>query len=490
MVHAGESIPVDGTIIKGIACVDQQILTGEARPIEKEVGDPVFAATIVLSGKIDIKAKRAGTESTVAKITDILNNTVDFKSTVQLRVETLSDQLVIPTLTAGAIALPLLGFSGALAVINAHPKNKMMIIAPLTILNYLNLASKKGILVKDGRSLELLHQVDTIVFDKTGTLTEEQPHVGTIRCYSHYTENEILIYAATAEYKQKHPLAKAILQEAKKRLLNVLPIQDSEYKLGYGIKVFIKNKMVYVGSERFMTIENITIPSSVKYQQRLCHEKGYTLVIVAVYHQIIGSIELLPTIRPEAKAVIKKLRQRSNIKAIYIISGDNEIPTKQLAQELGIDHYFAETLPENKAEIIEKLQKKGHCICYIGDGINDSIALKKSQVSLSLSGASAIANDTANIILMDQGLTRLNQLFDIAEHYNANMNRTFAMMIVPSIIGVTGAFLLGFTIVQTLILNMTGLVFAVGNAMLPLLDLKTSHKIKSITEDSQSSPDN
>lgn len=482
VVHAGEIIPADGAVVKGIASVDQHILTGEARPIEKENGDSVFASTIVLSGKIDIKVKRAGTESTVAKITDILNKTIDFKSTIQLRVEKLSDQLVTPALTAGAIALPLLGFSGALAVINAHPKNKMMIIAPLTILNYLNLASKQGILIKDGRSLELLHQVDTIVFDKTGTLTEEQPYIGTIHCCSHYTENQILIYAATAEYKQKHPLARAILQETKKRSLTVLPIQDSEYKLGYGIKVRINKKMVYVGSERFMAIENITIPSSIKHQQRLCHEQGYTLVIIAIDHQIIGAIELLPTIRPEAKAVITKLRQRSNIKAMYIISGDNEIPTKQLAQNLGIDHYFAEALPENKANIIEELQEKGHCICYIGDGVNDSIALKKSQVSISLRGASTIATDTASIILMDQGLIRLEQLFDIADHYNANMHRTLAMMLVPGIIGVTGAFLLGFTIVQTVFLNMTGLVLAVGNAMLPLLE-KTSNEMELETEE-------
>ena len=469
VVHAGEIIPADGTIIEGMASVDQHILTGEARPIEKGLGEEVFAATIILSGKINIKVERAGEESTVAKITDILNNTVDFKSTVQLRVETLSDELVVPILVASGAALPLLGFGGALAVVNAHPKNKMMIIAPLTILNYLNLASKQGILVKDGRSLELLRQVDTIVFDKTGTLTEEQPHIGTIHSCSTYDQNDILVYAATAEYKQKHPLALAILQEAENRQLTVLPIEDSEYKLGYGIAVYVDGKTIYVGSERFMDVEGITIPSSIKQQQAFCHEQGYTLVIVAIDNDVIGAIELLPTVRPEAKAVIESLKQRSNIKTTYIISGDHETPTQKLTQELGIDHYFAETLPENKAKIIEELQQQGHFICYIGDGINDSIALKKSQVSISLSGASTIATDTANIILMDQGLSHLNPLFELADKYNANMNRTFTIMIIPAIIGISGAFLLGFTIVQTLVLNIIGLVLAVGNATIPLL---------------------
>jgi P-type E1-E2 ATPase len=328
--------------------------------------------------------------------------------------------------------------------------------------------------------LELLRQVDTIIFDKTGTLTEEQPHVCTIYSCSSYSKNDILIYAATAEYKQKHPLAKAILQEAENRQLSVLPIEDSEYKLGYGIAVYVDGKTIYVGSERFMNVEGITIPSGIKQQQDFCHEQGYTLVIVAIDSEVIGAIELLPTVRPEAKVVIDSLKQRPNIKAMYIISGDHETPTKKLAQELGIDNYFAETLPEDKANIIEQLQQQGHFICYIGDGINDSIALKKSQVSISLRGASTIATDTANIVLMDQGLSHLNPLFDIAEKYNANMNRTFAFMIIPGIIGMSGAFLLGFTIAQTLVLNIIGLGLGVGNAMTPLLTDKPTKPTKQI----------
>jgi Cu2+-exporting ATPase len=480
VVHAGEIIPADGIIVEGMASIDQHILTGEARPIEKGLGEEVFAATVILSGKINVKVERAGKESTVAKITDILNNTIDFKSSVQFRAETLSEALVVPTLLAGGAALPMLGFGGALGVVNAHPKNKMMIIAPLTILNYLNIASKQGILVKDGRSLELLRQVDTIVFDKTGTLTEEQPHVCTIHSCSSYGKNDILVYAATAEYKQKHPLAKAILQEAENRQLSLLPIEESEYKLGYGIAVNVDGKTIYVGSERFMDVEGITIPSSIKQQQAFCHEQGYTLVIVAIDSDVIGAIELLPTVRPEAKAVIDSLKKRPNIKTMYIISGDHETPTKKLAQELGIDNYFAETLPENKANIIEQLQQQGHFICYIGDGINDSIALKKSKVSISLRGASTIATDTANIVLMDQGLSHLNRLFDLADKYNANMNRTFAMMIIPAIIGVSGAFLLGFTIVQTLILNMISLGLAVSNATIPLLTEQPTKPAKQI----------
>ncbi len=469
VIHTGEMIPADGTVVDGMATVEQHILTGEAKPVEKEYGEEVFASTVVLSGKIDVKAEKTGENSTVAKITQILNSTVDFKSTLQLRADRLSKQLVNPALIAGSVALPLLGFNGALAVVNAHPKNKMMGIAPIGIMNYLNLASKQGILIKDGRSLELLNKVDTIVFDKTGTLTEEQPHIGSIHSDSDYTEDEILIYAAAAEYKQKHPLAKAILQEAENRQLSIPSIEDSEYKLGYGITVNVAGKIVHVGSERFMEVENILIPPKLKAQQKLSHEEGYTLVIVAVDKHLAGAIELLPTVRPEAKAIISRLKQRQNIKATYIISGDHDIPTKKLAKALGIDHYFAETLPEDKAGIIEQLQQEGHFICYIGDGINDSIAMKKSHVSVSLAGASTIAIDTAQIILMDSGLNHLDLLFDLANNFNANMNTTFAIILIPAVISVSGAFLLGFGLTQTVVLNMSGIILAIGNAMTPLL---------------------
>ncbi|MGK5094314.1 heavy metal translocating P-type ATPase [Deltaproteobacteria bacterium TL4] len=469
VVSAGETIPADGTVIEGMASIDQHILTGEARPIERGVGDEVFASTVILSGKIHVKVEKTGEESTVAKITKILNSTVSFKSTTQLRAESFSEHLVKPAMVAGCFAVPILGFTSALAVLNTHPKNKIMILAPLSIMNHLNLASRQGILVKDGRSLELLDQVDTIVFDKTGTLTEEQPHVGAIHCCAHYTEHQVLTYAAAAEHKQSHPLAKAIQQEAKNRQLNVPLIDDSEYKIGYGLIVEIEGQTIHVGSTRFMKVEGMTIPVSIRQQEQRSHEEGNTLILIAVDQQVVGSIELIPTVRSEAKNMIRLLKQRSKIKTTIMISGDNEIPTKKLAEDLGIDSYYAETLPEEKANIIEKLQQQGHFICYVGDGINDSIALKKSQVSVSLSGASAIAIDTAQIILMDKGLNHLNLLFELADAFNANMNTTFKILLTPAIIGVSGAFLFGFGIASTVILNMTGLAFGLGNTMLPLL---------------------
>lgn len=468
VVHAGEVIPADGIVTSGIASVDQQILTGEARPVDKGVKDEVFASTTVLSGQIFIRVEKAGEETTVAKVGQILNNMVDFKSSKELRAETLADKTALPTLVAGGIAFPILGPSGALAVLGSHFTNKMRMIASLSILNYLNIASKNGILIKDGRALEWLEKVDTIIFDKTGTLTEDQPTVGIIHSCTDYSENDVLRYAVAAEYKQTHPIAKAIIQKAEKLDLLIPIIDETEYQMGYGLTVQVESKTVRVGSKRFMEMLNIPISSRLQEVEKICYQEGHSLIMVAINDQLIGAIELLPTIRTEAKAVIQQLRQLPQIKATYIISGDHEMPTRKLAKTLGIDHYFAETLPENKAKIIEQLQQEGKFICYIGDGINDAIALKQSQVSISLRGASTVATDSAQIILLDKGLQHLKLLFDIAKTYNRNMDVTLALVVTPTFVGIGGAYLLGFGFGSTVFLSMFALLSGTSSAMFPL----------------------
>jgi heavy metal translocating P-type ATPase len=469
VVNAGETIPVDGIITDGLATVDQHILTGESKPVEKELGDPVFALTIVLSGRIVVTVEKAGQETTVAQIGEILNNTTEFKANAELRAETLADKTVLPTLAIAGIALPTVGPIGALAVINAHFKHKMSAVAPLSLMNYLNIASQRGILIKDGRSLDLLSRVDTLVFDKTGTLTQEQPHVGAVHTCGSYDENTLLTLAAAAEQRQTHPIAKAILDEAKKRQLPLYGIDDAQYKVGYGLTVSFDSKMVRVGSSRFMEVSNLEIPPELKSVQEHCHQQGHSLVMVAIEDEVAGGIELLPTVRPEAKAVIAELARRKQIKSMYIISGDHEIPTKKLAEELGIDHYFAETLPEDKANLIERLKAEGRFICYVGDGINDSIALKASHVSVSLRGASSLAVDTAQIILMDEHLSHLVSLFDFAQAFQTNTNISFGIVIIPTLVGIGGAFLLHFGLAHTIVLNLVSLGAGIANGMMPAL---------------------
>ncbi len=468
-VHTGETIPVDGVVVNGHASIDQRVLTGESQPAEKGPGDFVFALTIVLSGDISIETSKTGRDTVAAQIGDILNHTADYRRSLQWQWLQFVDKMALPTLASGILTLPLVGPAGALGIMFAVSfPYCMRVIAPITLLNFLNLASQNGILIKDGRSLELLNQVDTVVFDKTGTLTQEQPHVGKIYALAHYSEELILSYAAAAEAKQTHPIAKAIRQEAMDRGLKSPEAEEATYKMGYGLHVKIGTHAVRVGSTRFMALEGLAIPTQIEVIQNDSHEQGCSLICVAIDDQVAGAIELHPTIRQEAKQIIRSLQQRQM--PIYIISGDHEQPTRKLAASLGIDHYFAETLPENKAALIEQLQAEGKSVCFVGDGINDSIALKKANVSISLRGASSVATDTAQVVLMDESLKQLDKLFDLSKTFDTTMKNGLRVMVVPNIFGIGGVLFLHFGFLPAALFYYLGMVMGLGNSMLPVIN--------------------
>ncbi len=476
VVNAGETVPADALIINGQALIDQHILTGEGVPVEKKVGDKVFALTVVLSGRIDIQVEKTGAETTAAHIGKVLNKTVNIKTNMQLQSEKNIDTLVPPVLLTGLIGLPFLGVSNIAGLINSLPGDNLMIAASVNTLNYLNLASKHGILIKDGRTLELLNQIDTLVFDKTGTLTEEVPRVGTIHTFYEYEAIEILRLAASAERYQHHPIAKAIMKAAEEQGLDLLAMDNAQYNVSLGLTVDINNTTIHIGSYQFMNNLKLVMPKNIEEIEHNSRKHGFSLVFVATIDSIVGIIEIHPRIRSEAKTMIQKL-SKGSIKEIYIISGDQEMPTAILAKKLGIDNYFSEVMPERKADLVAQLQSTGKKVCFVGDGINDSIALKKSHVSISFRGASTVATDTAQIILMDGSLNQLNQLFDLAYDFKHKMNFTNAAIFIPNILGIglIAFFHTGF--LTSIIMNQTGLLCGMSYSTFPLL--KTINKANS-----------
>lgn len=467
VVNAGETLAVDGVVVAGMALIDQRILTGESQPAEKESGDEVFALTTLLSGRLQVRVKKTGEETTAARIAQVLNCTIDIKTDMQLWVETMSDKTVLPTLLLGSAAFPFRGAIGSAALFYCHPFYKGIIAGAMDMLTFLNVTSRNGVLVKDGRTFELMQQVDTVVFDKTGTLTQEQPHIGQIYALPSYAEDDIVYYAATAETKQTHPIALAIQREAGLRHLELPDIEEAAYVVGYGISVKFANQVVQVGSPRFMEKEGLTIPVRLKAVQAESYAQGSSVIMVAVEHRVIGAIELRPTVRPEAAAVIRRLRQ-CGIASIYIISGDHEFPTKKLADELGLDRYFAETLPEQKAVLIQQLQRSGKSVCYVGDGINDAIALKEATVSISLRGASTVATDAAQVILMDESLRHLSQFFDLSQQFQNHVRTTFLAVLIPHFISMGGVFFFHLGFLPVFLLAQVGLLAGLLHALSPV----------------------
>jgi heavy metal translocating P-type ATPase len=476
VVNTGEVIPVDGLITEGSATIDQRALTGESQPSEKQPGDQVFASTVIVGGRILVKVEKSGQETTIAKISHILTHSTDFKSRIQLKGEQWADKATLPMLLLSGLVLPIFGPVSTVVFINAHNGELVRIFAPLGTVNHLALASHKGILVKDGRALEELIKVDTVLFDKTGTLTDEQPQVGQIIVCDNFEADEILTYAAAAERKFAHPIAKAILQKALKVNLSLPEIGDSKYQMGHGITVNLEdNIMIRVGSSRFMTQEGLLVPEIIKKAQANAHEDGYSLVLVAVNQEIGGAIEIQPQLRPEVKPIISGLRQRG-IKHIAIVSGDHKQPTQKLAKELGMDSYFYEVLPQNKAQIVEQLQKEGKSVCFIGDGINDAIAMKKANVSISLRGATSIATDVAEIVLMDGSLSRLGEIFDLAKKLEDNLHKTLALTLMPGVLNLSGAFVLHFGIMTSYLIDIVFSGITTMNAMRPLKEISREKK--------------
>jgi len=360
-----------------------------------------------------------------------------------------------------------MGPFGAVAVLNSDFGTGIRMAAPLAMLSSLALCASKGILVKDGRALELMNEVDTVLFDKTGTLTRERPEVGRVIASPGHTAEEILLYAAAAEKKFHHPIALAILHKAKELDLDLPTTDDTQYKVGYGITVHIHERMIRVGSKRFMELEGLPMSQEVKDALEEAHGEGHTMVMVGVDGVVGGAIELHAAVRPEVRDIVKGLRERG-IKHLAIISGDHEAPTRKLAESLGMDRYFAQVLPADKADYVEKLQKEGRKVCFVGDGINDSIALKKANVSISLRGASSIATDTAHIVFMEQGLSKLCDLRDIARDLDRNVKRSWTMILVPNIACIAGVFTMGFGIMASVITNNVAAIGALANGMLPL----------------------
>jgi P-type E1-E2 ATPase len=374
---------------------------------------------------------------------------------------------VIPTLTIGALGMATMGPYGAVAVLNSDFGTGIRMAAPLAMLSSLALCASKGILVKDGRALELMNEIDTVLFDKTGTLTRERPEVGRVIASPGHTPEEILLYAAAAEKKFHHPIALAILHKAQETHLELPVTDDTQYKVGYGITVQIHGRTIRVGSKRFMELEGLPLSGEVKEALEEAHREGHTMVMVGVDGEVGGAIELQAAVRPEVRAIVKGLRERG-IKHIAIISGDHEAPTRKLAETLGMDRYFAQVLPADKADHVATLQKEGKKVCFVGDGINDSIALKKANVSISLRGASSIATDTAHIVFMEQGLSKLCDLRDIARDLDRNVKRSWAMILVHNITCIAGVFTMGFGIMASVITNNVSAIGALANGMLPL----------------------
>jgi len=479
IIGTGEQIPVDGLIVEGEATIDQQSLTGEATPVDKDKDDEVFAMTTMVAGKIHVKVSKTGADTLASKIIQIINEASNYEVKVQSSGEKMADTMVLPTLGLGAIGYATTGSNALLAILNADYGTGIRVAAPIGLLASLGVAAKNGLLIKDSKVFELLKDIDVVLFDKTGTLTSEIPKVSRIvSADKKYSEELILHYTASAEQKFSHPIATAIINKAKEDGLELAKLKNSEYYVGLGIEVTINGDLVKVGSGRYMDKENIKIPSNIAEELEETLERGQIGILISINYEIAGMIELSANVREESAQVIEDLRKHG-IKEIIMISGDHDAPTKKLAKELNIDRYFAGVLPHEKADYVKLLQDEGKKVMMVGDGINDSAALSYADIGVSLKGASTIAVDVADVIFMDGSLKKFNHLFKVSNIMQENVKRSFYLIAIPNTLCIVGALGGIFGLKASLILNNGFNIIASANGMTPyMIDLNKEKENK------------
>ena len=425
VVRSGQTIPVDGVVVMGEGMADQHRLTGESQPVERELGDPVLAGSLLLSGTLRVRVTQAGSDTVAAKIQRVLEKTLDQDE------QRMGDQFIAlehtrwPMLAGGAVGWLVGGPITGLAVLGCNYMPNLIPLRSITLLNWLRGGAERGILVKDGAALERLPEVSTLVFDKTGTLTLEALSVAAIHCHRSIDVNEALRSAALAEASQTHPIAKAILAEAEARGLTVDALDEVALRVGMGVEAEHEGRTIQVGGARYMAACDVEVSPELRGHEDQAKAAGRAVVFVAVDGAALAVIELAATLRPGVPELIADIKSRG-VK-LRIMSGDQEAPTRALAEALGIDGFDANLLPEQKAEAIKRLQAQGETVCFIGDGINDAVALRAADASISLAGATTVATDCADIVLMRGDLGDLAVVFDLADGFKSRMADNHAL---------------------------------------------------------------
>ena len=461
-ITAGSVIPVDGVVVGGAAQVDEHVLSGEALIAEKEEGDRVAAATMVLAGRILVRTEETGKSTIASQVAKALANTGSYIASVELHGQQIADRAAAPTLFAATASLVTLGSAVALSVVTADFGLGMMLLEPLAILSYLDVAARKGIVIKDGRSLQSLREIDTIIFDKTGTLTHDRPKVERVHSWNGQTDDGLLRLAASLEARQSHPIALAITEHASERGIAFAGLDSTAIEIGYGLRSSSDEGTLRIGSARFMEREGLALTERSRAVRDRCHRQGHSLVLVAMGEELVGGIELSPRVRDEAKGLIREFRERGL--SMYIVSGDHEAPTRQLAEELGIDEYRAEVLPQDKAVLVEQLQKEGRKVLFIGDGINDSIALRTANVSISFLGASNLATDSSQIIMPDGNLEAVREVFRISRDFERSMSQNLALLLGSTGVVLTGVLFMGMPFIGALLVTDVATAIGIINA--------------------------
>jgi heavy metal translocating P-type ATPase len=450
LVRAGEKIPVDGVIIGGQASVNEAPITGESLPKEKDIRSLVFAGTIVSSGAIDVQTQKVGSDTTFSRIIAL----VESAEANQAPVEKLADKVatfLIPVVLVFLITVYYFtrDIRTIVTLMIFTSPAELGLATPLVMIAAIARAAKSGILIKGGIYLESLAKVDVIVFDKTGTLTANKPEVISVESHNAaFSENDLVSLAACADRRSAHPLAKAVVDFANLKQVPFTEPEHYEQLEGRGVRATVQSRTILVGNPALLRENGVQVSASIK-------QDGQTPVHIAVDGQFAGIIFIADQLRPGAREALAELKT-SGIQRIIMLTGDNIATADAIAQKLGVDEVRADLLPEDKVNFIAELQKEGHRVAMVGDGVNDAPALARADVGLAMGGAGTqAALEAADIALMTDDLAKIAVARAIARRaYRTIQENLFVGVGVVHVLGITAALMGWIGPIQAAILHL------------------------------------
>ncbi len=443
-VRPGEKIPVDGTVIEGSSSVDESMVTGEPIPVEKGPGDPLIGATVNGTGSLLMRAEKVGSETLLAQIVRMVSEAQRSRAPIQKLADQVAAWFVPAVVLVAVLTLIVWGFFGpeprlAHAIVNAVA---VLIIAcpcalglatPMSIMVGTGKGATLGVLIKNAEALEILEKVDTLVVDKTGTLTEGKPQLVSVQTAPGFVEEEVLQLAASLERASEHPLAEAIVQGAQDRSLDLVPTEQFESLTGQGVTGMVAGRKVALGNEKLLETLGID-PGPLAEAAASGQAQGQTVMFVVVDGQIAGILGVADPVKASTPQAIADLHAEGV--QVVMLTGDNRRTAQAVAERLGIDRVEAEVLPDQKAEVVRKLQAEGHVVAMAGDGINDAPALAQAQVGVAMGTGTDVAMESAGVTLVKGDLRGIVRAIRLSRATMRNIRQNLFFAFVYNSLGV------------------------------------------------------
>lgn len=409
LIKPGSRIPLDGIVAEGSTSVDESMLTGESIPVEKEKEDEVIGGSVNYQGAITVKVTHIGADTTLAKIVKMMEDAQGKKAPISKLADTVAGYFVPAVMTIAVVASIIWLLLGHDITFVLTIFVSVLVIAcpcalglatPTAIMVGTGLGANHGILIKSGEALEISHKVDAVVLDKTGTITEGKPTVMQVISHSE-SEEKLLQIVASCEQVSEHPLGAAIVNGAKDRGIELEKVVEFQSITGQGIEAIIAGKTYYIGNKKLCVEQKIDF-SEYEEEALQIAGKGQTPMFVASGGKVIGIVSVADTVKETSKAAIQKIKELGI--EVHMLTGDNRLTAEYIGETVGVNHVIAEVLPNDKASVVEVLQKEGKCVMMVGDGINDAPALVQADVGVAIGSGSDIALDSSDIVLMKSNL--------------------------------------------------------------------------------------